>query len=184
MRSKLDRIPNLRFPQPSENLLLGGAALLVGLGTGAGIWLFKALVSLLERGLRVELGGVLAQISPWLVVLLPAAGGLLVSWLWQRFIGEERHHGVAGIIEATALAGGRLRYRRLPAKVLAAALSIGSGASVGPEDPSVQIGANIGSFFGQKARLSDERMRTLVAAGAASGVAAAMNTICHTKISR
>ena len=169
------RLPNIRLPQVSESVLLGSAALLVGIGTGAGIWLFKALVSFFERLLRDDLGKALAQFNPWMIVLLPVVGGVLVSWLAHRFIGEERHHGVAGIIEATALAGGRLRYRRLPPKVLAAALSIGSGASVGPEDPAVQIGANIGSFFGQKARLSDERMRTLVAAGAASGVAAAFN---------
>ncbi|MER3457967.1 MAG: hypothetical protein C4309_04405, partial [Chloroflexota bacterium] len=47
-------------------------------------------------------------------------------------IGEERHHGVAGIMEAVALAGGRLRYRRVPVKAVAAALAIGSGASVAP----------------------------------------------------
>lgn len=163
------------LPQISESVLLGAAALLVGLGTGAGIWLFKALVGLFEGLMQQELGGWLTGLNPWLVVSLPILGGLGVSWLAGHFIGEERHHGVAGIIEAAALAGGRLRYWRLPAKVIAAALSIGSGASVGPEDPSVQIGANFGSLLGQKARLSDERMRTLVAAGAASGVAAAFN---------
>lgn len=159
----------------SESILLGGAALLVGLGSGVGIWLFKAMISLFEDLLRGDFSTVVIQVAPWMVVILPATGGLVVSWLAVRFIGEERHHGVAGIIEATALAGGRLRYQRLPAKILVSALSIGSGASVGPEDPSVQVGANIGSFFGQKAHLTDERIRTLVAAGAASGVAAAFN---------
>ena len=78
-------------------------------------------------------------------------------------------------MEAVALAGGRLRYQRIVQKSVGAAISIGSGASVGPEDPSVQIGANLGSFFGQKLHLSDSRMRAVVAAGAASGIAAAFN---------
>jgi len=91
------------------------------------------------------------------------------------FVGEERHHGVAGIMEAVALAGGRLRYKRIPIKTIAASISIGAGASVGPEDPSVQIGANLGSFFGQVLRQSDDRTRTLVAAGAAGAIAAAFN---------
>jgi CIC family chloride channel protein len=78
-------------------------------------------------------------------------------------------------MEAVALAGGRLRYQRAPVKVVAAALSIGAGASVGPEDPSVQIGANLGSMLGQVLRLSDDGVRALVAAGAAAGIAAAFN---------
>lgn len=97
--------------------------------------------------------------------------GLLVHFR----VRQERHHGVAGIMEAVALAGGRLRYRRMPLKAITAALSIGSGASVGPEDPSVQIGANLGSFFGAKFQFSEDRVRTLVAAGAAAGIAAAFN---------
>jgi CIC family chloride channel protein len=63
----------------------------------------------------------------------------------------------------------------VPAKALAAALSIGAGASVGPEDPSVQIGSSSGSMIGQWLHMSDDRVRILVAAGAASGVAAAFN---------
>lgn len=106
---------------------------------------------------------------------MPIVGGLVVGLLLHFFIGEERHHGVAGIMEAVALAGGRLRYRRVPAKTIAAAISIGAGASVGPEDPSVQIGSNLGSMFGQWLRLSDDRVRALVAAGAAGGIAAAFN---------
>ncbi|MCB0120149.1 MAG: chloride channel protein, partial [Anaerolineales bacterium] len=57
----------------------------------------------------------------------------------------------------------------------AAVVSIGTGASVGPEDPSVQIGASLGSLLGQLLHVSDDRVRTLVAAGAASAIAAAFN---------
>ena len=49
-------ISRFHLPQISESVLLGGAALLVGLGTGAGIWLFKALVILFEGLLRQEPG--------------------------------------------------------------------------------------------------------------------------------
>ncbi len=108
-----------------------------------------------------------ARLSPlggWTVLLVPTLGGLIVGVLMYLFVGEERHHGVAGIMEAVALAGGRLRYKRIPIKTVAASISIGAGASVGPEDPSVQIGANLGSFFGQVLRQSDDRTRTLVAA--------------------
>ena len=78
-------------------------------------------------------------------------------------------------MELVALAGGRLRYQNVPVKALASAISIGTGAAVGPEDPSVQIGANIGSMFAQLLHLSDERIRMLVAAGSAAAIAAAFN---------
>ncbi len=161
--------------QASEAVVLGGAALLVGLTSGAGVWLFKRLIDLAHWLAFDLLAANLSAWGAWTVILAPVLGGLCVGLIAYYLIGEERHHGVAGIMESVALAGGRLRYGRIPAKAVASALSIGSGASVGPEDPSVQIGANLGSFFGQKLKLSDERVRSLVAAGAAGGIAAAFN---------
>lgn len=161
--------------QPSEPVILGGAALLVGLASGAGVWLFKQLIELAHWLAFGEIGGILGRLGAWTVFLIPVLGGLVVGLMLHFFIGEERHHGVAGIMESVALAGGRLRYQRIPVKAAAAAVSIGSGASVGPEDPSVQIGANLGSMFGQLLHLSNDRVRVLVAAGAAGGIAAAFN---------
>lgn len=161
--------------QPSESVVLGVAALLVGLTAGIGVWLFKQMIDWTHLVMFERLGTFLAGWGGWTIFLLPVVGGLVVGLILHNFVGEERHHGVAGIMEAEALYGGRLRYRRIPAKSVAAALAIGSGASVGPEDPSVQIGANLGSMFGQLSRLSDERVRALVAAGSAAGVSAAFN---------
>jgi len=161
--------------QPSGLMLLSAAAVAVGLVTGAGIWLFKQMIAWTHTAAFGWLGVALGHLGPWTVALLPALGGLAVGWLWHRFVGEERYHGVAGIMEAVALVGGRLEYRLAPVKTVTAALSIGAGASVGPEDPSVQIGANLGSLAGQKLRFSDEWIRTLVAAGVAAGIAAAFN---------
>jgi chloride channel protein, CIC family len=165
----LDRV------QPSETVVMFALAIVVGVTTGAGVWVFKQLIEIANRVFFGVLGGALSPLGSWSVMLVPATGGLIVGVLMYRFVGEERHHGVAGIMEAVALAGGRLRYKRIPIKTVAASISIGAGASVGPEDPSVQIGANLGSFFGQVLRQSDDRTRTLVAAGAAGAIAAAFN---------
>ncbi len=159
----------------SESVLLACGGVAVGIAAAGGVLLFKAWIEAVQTGTA----WIMAHVAPagawWPTVLMPALGGLVVGAILVRWIGEERHHGVAGVMESIALAGGRLRYRRMPAKVVAAGLSIGSGASVGPEDPSVQVGANIGSFVGQRLHLSDERVRALVAAGAAAGIAAAFN---------
>ena len=161
--------------QPSEGVILAGSGLIVGLTTGAGVWLFKRMIDLVHLAFFNYFYSLIDHLGIWTVILIPVIGGVVVGLVVHYFIGEERHHGVAGVMEAAALAGGRLRYYRMPAKAVASALSIGTGASVGPEDPSVQIGASLGSMFGQKLQLSDDRVRSLVAAGAASGIAAAFN---------
>jgi len=165
---------SLRWWRPDSWHFSAGAAVVLGLGTALGVALFKLLITLFTQ-LFGGLATFASPLGPLALVLMPVLGGLLVGLIAHYWIGPERHHGVAGIIESVALAGGRLRYWRVPAKVLGSALSVGSGASVGPEDPSVQIGSNFGSAVGQLLRMTDERTRVLVAAGAAAGVAAAFN---------
>lgn len=165
----------LRMLRSPEKVALIVLATLLGLLTGACIWLFREGIEVFHRLFAEFLAE--EALPPLLgsasVVASLALAGFIVGSIMDRFIGEERHHGVAGVIEAVALAGGRLRYRRMPYKAVASALSLGAGASVGPEDPSVQIGANLGSFLGHGLHLSEERTRLLVAAGAASAISAA-----------
>ncbi len=108
-------------------MILSVVALLVGVSSGAGVWLFKQLIDLVHRVAFDWLGGALRPLGPWTVVIVPTLGGLFVGLIIYYFVGEERHHGVAGIMEAVALAGGRLRYYRLPAKAIVSALGIGAG---------------------------------------------------------
>ncbi len=166
---------NPQYASSSSAITNNLLAVLVGLASGAGIYLFKLLIDLFQTLFFVNSQGILGFLGRYSVLLLPVIGGILVGLIVYFFVGVERHHGVAGIMESVAISGGRLRYNRMPAKALASALSIGSGASVGPEDPSVQIGANLGALVGEKLHLSDDRTRSLVAAGAAAGIAAAFN---------
>src|SRR5689334_12107860 len=105
MKSFKSYLPKLldRF-QPSESFVLAGVALLVGLTSGAGVWLFKRAIDLFHFIVFDILGTALGRWGSWTIVLLPILGGLGVGLLLHFFIGEERHHGVAGIMEATALA--------------------------------------------------------------------------------
>lgn len=171
--SLAQRIRDRLGPGALERLWFSAAAVVLGVGAGAGVAVFRGLYHAVDHFAYGVAAPWLAGAGTWTSVLVPAAGGVLAGLIVSYVIGPERHHGVAGIVEAVALDGGRLRYRRAPAKAVGAAISIGTGASVGPEDPSVQIGANLGSFLGQRLGFSDERVRMLVAAGAAAGVAAA-----------
>ncbi len=164
----------LRMPRVSETALIT-LALGVGLASGIGVWLYRVGIELFQHLFRdIVADQVLASwVGPLAIVVSLAAAGLLVGWLAQQFVEKERISGVAGIIEVVALGGGRLPYRLMPLKALASAISLGAGASLGPEDPSVQIGSNLGSFLGQRLYLSEERVQLLVGAGAASAIAAA-----------
>jgi CIC family chloride channel protein len=167
--SLLHRIPT------SQTVWLGTVSVLVGLATGLGVWLFKQAFSLLASGMAGAFKPLQSMAGPWVLIFIPLIGGVVVGLISHFFVKEERGHGVASIMESVALAGGRLRYQRLPVKAAVSAISIGAGASVGPEDPSVQIGANLGSMFAQLLRMPDDRIRTLVAAGSAAAIAAAFN---------
>ncbi len=168
----LDSITVIRS---SQTVLLVILAILVGLGSGIGVWLFKLTYNLLFSFLYHTGIGWLAPLGRWAIILIPCLGGLFVGIFNRLFLRTEKIHGTAAVMQSVALSGGRLPYKEAPVKAASSALSLGVGASVGPEDPCVQIGANIASMLGQILRQTDDRIRTLVAAGAGSGIAAAFN---------
>lgn len=150
-------------------------AVALGLSVGVGVKLFQLGIELFHELFQTILTQqVLSPVfgAAAIVVSLSLAGAL-AGLLVVRFIGHEALHGVAAIMNAVAYEGGELPYRKTPAKALVSALSLGAGASVGPEDPSVQIGASLGSWFGAILRLHGDIVRLLVAAGAAAAIAAA-----------
>lgn len=161
--------------QPSEAAVLVGTALLVGLGTGLGAMAFIWLLRVLQR-LFTQAGVWLqTRAGPAGLVLVPMLGALIAGPLITFFAREAKGHGVPEVMQAIALRGGRIRPVVALIKALASAACISSGGSAGREGPIVQIGSALGSTVGQLFRLSDDRIRNLVACGAASGIAAVFN---------
>jgi H+/Cl- antiporter ClcA len=105
----------------------------------------------------------------WPVVVVPTLGGLAVGLL--RWLAGELGPGLPSLM---AMAEGSLPDApKLPfLRILAASLSLGSGASLGPEGPSVESGGNIGLWMALRAGLPAEAQKSLVAAGVAAGLAA------------
>lgn len=117
-----------------------------------------------------------AHTVPWyLVVLLPALGGVIVGTLVSFGASEAKGHGVPEVMAALALKGGRIRKRVALVKIMASAICIGSGGSSGREGPMVQIGSGIGSTVGQYFNAPLREQKTLVGCGAAAGIAATFN---------
>jgi len=159
----------------SSEILFIGTALIVGIGTGLGAVAFRYLIQGVEW---IGYDWFPAITTGWgkaYVLIVPAIGGLIVGPLIYFFAREAKGHGVPEVMEAVALRGGRIRPIVAVVKSLASAISIGSGGSVGREGPIVQIGSALGSSLGQKLGLSDDRIRNLVACGAAGGIAATFN---------
>ncbi len=150
-------------------------ALVVGVGAGLGAVVFRRLIDGMQSLAYDGLGGLLAGIAPFHLLIIPAVGGLIFGPLIYRFAREAKGHGVPEVMEAVALRGGRIRPRVAVIKSLASAICIGTGGSVGREGPIAQIGSALGSTIGQALHLSDERVRNLVACGAAGGIAATFN---------
>ena len=159
-------------------------ALVVGVGAGFGAVAFRWLIlsiTWLATGYRQfgQQGRVPSLHFPglgiWFLLLIPIVGGLLYGPLIQRFAQEARGHGVPEVMLAVAENGGRIRPQVSVVKALASAICIGTGGSVGREGPIVQIGSAFASSLGQLVRMSETRLRVIVACGAAGGIAATFN---------
>lgn len=159
-------------------------ALFVGAGAGLGSagfrWLIYAFTWIVTGRQQFGQQGRVASLhlpflGIWFLLLAPVVGGLIYGPLIQRFAKEARGHGVPEVMLAVAENGGRIRPQVSLVKALASALCIGVGGSVGREGPIVQIGSAFASSVGQWVRMSESRLRILVACGAAGGIAATFN---------
>ena len=134
------------------------------------------MVQLASFGFASERVHTLAAALPWWHILLVTTGGGLVVGLMVRYLlPGQRPEGVADVIAAGALRGGRMPLRNGLAVALVSAVSLGTGASTGREGPVVHLGATMSSFVAEKLHLGRALSRTLLACGVATAVSASFN---------
>jgi chloride channel protein, CIC family len=162
------------LPITAMALVVGGASAvtafallrLIGLITNA-VFYQRVSTSLVAPGAQHH--------SPWLILLAPVAGGLVVG-LMARYGSERiRGHGMPEAIEAILTGGSRVAPRVAILKPVSAAISIGTGGPFGAEGPIIMTGGAVGSILAQLLRLSADERKTLLVAGAAGGMAATFN---------
>ena len=124
---------------------------------------------------RIYFLGSGGTVSPLRLLLAPTVAGLVIAVLVMHVFPLVRGSGVNQTKAALYIYNGYIPLRTAIGKFITAALAIGSGQSLGPEDPSLQIGASLASALGRLMRLSRERMRLIAPVGAAAGLAAAFN---------
>jgi chloride channel protein, CIC family len=109
------------------------------------------------------------------LLLVPALAGLFVAALVQLFFPQARGSGVNQTKAALYIYNGYISFKTVVGKFITSALAIGCGFSLGPEDPSLQIGAGVASIVARRLNLSRQRLRLFAPIGAAAGLAAAFN---------
>jgi chloride channel protein, CIC family len=124
-----------------------------------------------------EEGGVLQQVMGghglWLIPLATTVGGLISGLLVYEIAPEAEGHGTDTVVKAFHRTGGFIRARVAPLKLVASAITIGSGGSAGREGPTALIGAGVGSIYATAmGHRRDEERRLLVLMGMAAGLSA------------
>jgi CIC family chloride channel protein len=109
------------------------------------------------------------------IVIVPALAGLVIAVLTRYVFPNVRGSGINQTKAALYIHNGYISFRTVIGKFLLSALAIGSGHSLGPEDPSLQIGAGVASLISRRVGMSKEKLRIFAPIGAAAGLAAAFN---------
>ena len=160
----------------SENAILVGFALAIGVGSALGVvGFYRSIDAAFAVFYRIP-GSYLSRLGVAAYRPVVTAVGLAVAWWVMRYVGKG-HDGlnVPDVQLAVVRRGGEIPARPALARTLASAITIGAGGSAGSEGPVVVLGATMGSFAGRAFRFSAERVRILVALGAGAAISAAFN---------
>ena len=143
----------------------------IGIFSGLAVVCFRLAIDWTHLALL----GPLPQTHSWRLFAVPALVGLVVAALVLHVFPAIRGSGVNQTKSALYIFNGFIPFRTAVGKFICSALAIGSGQSLGPEDPSLQIGASIASALGRQFLVSRDRQRLMAPVGAAAGLAAAFN---------
>ena len=143
-------------------------SLLVGVFTALAGLLLKWLIEQIEVLLTHEFA---ATSSNWLYLVYPVVGVWLTMLFIRYIVRDDIGHGVTKILFAIARKQSRIKPHNTWTSIVASAITIGFGGSVGAEAPIVLTGSAIGSSLGKVCRLSNKYMMLLVGCGAAGAVA-------------
>lgn len=164
-------------PVDRRTALIAGLAIVIAIGAGLIAQLLTALIAFITNvsfyhafsfSLRSP-GG--AHIGAW-VIVIPVLGALIIGVMARYGSSAIRGHGIPEVMERVLFGESRIPARIMVLKPLSAAVAIGTGGPFGAEGPIIATGGAIGSLVGQILHGSDDERKTLLAAGAAAGMAA------------
>ncbi|MGH8373008.1 MAG: chloride channel protein [Gammaproteobacteria bacterium] len=164
-----------------RQLSLSLLAAIIGVTAGFAAWLLYSLIALCTNLVYFHrVSWVLPNIASnplglW-VLVVPAAGGLIVGIMAKYGSDKIRGHGIPEAMEAILFNRSRIAPRVAILKPLSAAIAIGTGGPFGAEGPIIQTGGALGSLLGQLVSLTTAERKVLLGCGAAAGMAATFST--------
>jgi H+/Cl- antiporter ClcA len=161
-----------------RTIMVAALAVIIAIGAGLAAQLLTALIGLITNIVFydrlstafVDPAGAHPHILRLLIV--PVAGALIVGLMARYGSSAIRGHGIPEVMENVLFGGSRIPARVLVLKPLSAAIAIGTGGPFGAEGPIIATGGALGSLAGQLMRITSDERKTLLASGAAAGMAA------------
>ncbi len=177
--------PNIRHSSRRISRIWRGTAVgvLIGVVSGLGAIVFNFLLQTGTRFFTLDLVNLILgshagrsflglPLGRWMMVWIPALGGIIAGLLVFTFAPEAEGHGTDAMVDSFHRKKGVVRRRVPIIKTIASAITIGSGGSAGKEGPIAQIGAGFGSILASALKVSDRQRRIMLLAGAAGGIGA------------
>ncbi len=164
----LQRLHEWRVANVSDKTFLLILAFLVGVLSAVAAFVLHGLINTIVALLT---GSFHADTYNWLYLVYPVVGIWLTSLFVRYVVRDNISHGITRILYAISSNRSRLKGHNTWSSVIASAITIGFGGSVGAEAPIVLTGSAIGSNLGQLFRLDNKTLMTLVGCGAAGAIA-------------
>ena len=164
----LDTVTGWATERLSSRQIVLGLSLVVGLCTGLVAFVLKWSIEEIRVLLTERIGT--AQMS-WVYLACPAIGILLTAIFVRYVVRDDISHGVTKVLYAISRRKARIKPHNRWSSIVASALTIGFGGSVGAEAPIVLTGSAIGSDLGKRFHLPRNTLMLLVGCGAAGAVA-------------
>lgn len=170
--SSLERFRGFSLPRMSSAQLFLLLSIMIGVFAGLLVVCFHFLIEFVSW---LTLG-VPAGESFVFTLLFPPLGAFVSVLIIRKVFPEAGGSGINNTKAAIYISDGYVPLRSVLGKLFACSVSIGSGNSLGPEDPALQMGAGVASYIGRTFKLAREHMRLIAPVGAAAGIGAAFNT--------
>ena len=164
----LVRLHDWRVEHVSDKMFLLILAFLVGLLSAVAAYILHGLINVIVDLLT---GKFAIDSYNWLYLVYPVIGIYLTSLFVRYIVKDNISHGITRILYAISSNRSRLKGHNTWSSVIASAITIGFGGSVGAEAPIVLTGSAIGSNLGKLFRLDNKTLMTLVGCGAAGAIA-------------
>ena len=176
IRNALENL-RLRTSRPDALILLAFLSIIAGLVTGLVVVSFRLLVETVQSNF-LPYGAVenYEGLPISLRILLPIAGAVLVAIIFKLWAKGDYTVGVLHVMERLSYHQGYIHLRSFIMQYIGAGIAIISGQSLGREGPSIHLGAATSSLLGQRLKLPNNTIRTLVACGTAAAIGASFNT--------